>query len=66
MPEKLVLTYPGGLDTSTTFDQTRPEGFIEIWAMPAVVAYARKREHPTRPTQYGVAPKATVKARKSK
>ena len=99
MPEKLVLTYPGGLDTSvmvhwikekygydvgrssflslydtalatydasSTFDQTRSDGFIDAWAMATVVANARKREHSTRQSQYGVAPKATAQARKSK
>jgi len=53
-------------DASTTFDQTWSEGFIEIWAMPTVVANARKREHPNKPMQYKVAPKATAQTRKAK
>jgi len=75
MPEKLVLAYTGGLTVvgrSSPFSlygtalATYDEGFIEIWAMPTVVANARRREHSARPTQHGVAPKATSQARKSK
>jgi argininosuccinate synthase len=53
-------------DASSTFDQTWSTGFIEIWAMPTVVANARKREHTSKPPQYKVAAKPTAQARKSK
>ncbi|HXX73484.1 MAG TPA: hypothetical protein VEI80_07290 [Candidatus Acidoferrales bacterium] len=75
MPEKLGPAYTGGLTVvgrtspSSLYDTahaTYDEGFIEIWAMPTVVANARRCEHSTRPTQHGLAPKATTQARKSK
>jgi argininosuccinate synthase len=61
--------YDAGLatyDASTTFDQTWSSGFIEIWAMPTVVANARRREYSAKPMQYKVAAKAAVQARKTK
>jgi argininosuccinate synthase len=61
--------YDAGLatyDASTTFDQTWSNGFIEIWAMPTVVANARRREHSTKPMQYKVAAKATTQTRRAK
>ncbi len=35
-------------DSSSTFDQSWSNGFIQIWAMPTVVANARKRQQQTR------------------
>ena len=62
--------YDAGLatyDASTTFDQTWSTGFIEIWAMPTVVANRWKREHSAKPMQYKLAaPKATPQSRKTK
>jgi len=37
-------------------------GFIEISAMPTVLANSRKREHPNKPMRYRVAAKATRQA----
>ena len=61
--------YDAGLatyDASTTFDQTWSNGFIEIWAMPTVVANTRRREHSSKPLQYKVAAKATTQTRRAK
>ena len=44
-PMSLYDTALATYDSATTFDQTWSNGFIEIWAMPTVVANARKREH---------------------
>jgi len=65
-PMSLYDTALATYDASTTFDQTWSNGFIEIWAMPTVVANARKREHPNKPIQPKVAAKATTQARKAK
>ena len=65
-PLSLYDTGLATYDASTTFDQTWSNGFIEIWAMPTVVANARRREHPDKPIQYKVAAKATTQARKAK
>jgi argininosuccinate synthase len=65
-PLSLYDTGLATYDASTTFDQTWSKGFIEIWAMPTVVANARRREHSSKPTLYKVAPKATAQARKTK
>src|SRR5208337_1133869 len=65
-PMSLYDTALATYDASTTFDQTWSSGFIEIWAMPTVVANARKREHSNKPIQYKVAAKATTQARKAK
>ena len=61
--------YDAGLATynaSTTFDQTWSNGFIEVWAMPTVVANARSREHHSKPMQYKVAARAAAQTRKAK
>jgi len=42
---------------STTFDQTWSNGFIEIWAMPTVVANARKRQLDVEPSLKNIATK---------
>jgi argininosuccinate synthase len=42
-------------DASTTFDQTWSNGFIEIWAMPTVVANAQKRRDKLKMVQDSVA-----------
>ena len=65
-PFSLYDTALATYDASTTFDQTWSNGFIEIWAMPTVVANARKREHSNKPMQVKVAAKATTQARKAK
>jgi argininosuccinate synthase len=65
-PMSLYDTALATYDASTTFDQTWSNGFIEIWAMPTVVANARKREHHEKPIQPKVAAKATTQARKAK
>jgi argininosuccinate synthase len=65
-PLSLYDTALATYDASTTFDQTWSNGFIEIWAMPTVVANARKRIQPNKPMQYKVAAKATAQARKAK
>jgi len=65
-PMSLYDTALATYDASTTFDQTWSSGFIEIWAMPTVVANARKREHPNKPIQNKVAAKATTQVRKAK
>ena len=65
-PLSLYDTGLATYDASTTFDQTWSEGFIEIWAMPTVVANARRREHSSKPMQYKVAEKATTQTRKTK
>ena len=43
-------------DSSSTFDQTWSNGFIEIWAMPTVVANIRKRQQQSEPLAAKVAP----------
>ena len=43
-PLSLYDTGLATYDASTTFDQTWSHGFIEIWAMPTVVANARTRQ----------------------
>jgi len=65
-PMSLYDTALATYDASSTFDQTWSNGFIEIWAMPTVVANARKREHPPKVLSNKVAPKATAQARRSK
>jgi len=51
---------------SSTFDQTWSNGFIEIWAMPTVVANARKRQQQSKILHNGVAPKVARVQRKTK
>jgi argininosuccinate synthase len=53
-------------DALTAFDQTQSNGFLEISAMPTVLASARKREHPNKPMRYRVAAKSATQARKAK
>jgi argininosuccinate synthase len=83
MSEKIVLAYSGGLDTSIavrwikerygydvvtlTADVGQADGFIEIWAMPTVVANARTRVHEASRTkslrsrpQYPVSPSRSL------
>jgi argininosuccinate synthase len=65
-PLSLYDTGLATYDASTTFDQTWSQGFIEIWAMPTVVANARRREHPGKALQAKVAAKATPQAHRLK
>ena len=65
-PLSLYDTALATYDASSTFDQTWSNGFIEIWAMPTVVANARKREHLSKALSHKVAPKATAQPRRSK
>ena len=44
-PMSLYDTALATYDGSSTFDQSWSNGFIEIWAMPTVVANARSRQH---------------------
>ncbi len=65
-PFSLYDTGLATYDASTTFNQVWSQGFIEIWAMPTVVANARKRERLGKPIPYNVAEKATAQTRKTK
>lgn len=56
--DSVLATYDG----TSTFDQTWSTGFIEIWAMPTVVANIRKRQRQPNP----LAPKATTAPSKQK
>lgn len=61
-PMSLYDTALAAYDASTTFDQTWSNGFIEIWAMPTVVANIRKRQRQAKP----LASEATPQSSKSK
>ena len=50
--DSVLATYDG----SSTFDQTWANGFIEIWAMPTVVANVRRRQQQSKP----LGPKAAL------
>lgn len=63
-PMSLYDTALATYDASTTFDQTWSNGFIEIWAMPTVVANERKRRLQPKSIQNHLAPRAVP--RKSK
>jgi len=65
-PLSLYDTALATYNASSTFDQTWSNGFIEIWAMPTVVANARKREQQSKILHNGVAPKTTRVQRKTK
>ena len=65
-PMSLYDTALATYGVSTTFDQTWSNGFIEIWAMPTVVANARNRMHQPKPISNKVAPRATAQPSKSK
>jgi argininosuccinate synthase len=42
MTQRVVLAYPGGLDTSVaTFDQSMATGFVELWGLPSKIAALR-------------------------
>jgi argininosuccinate synthase len=53
-------------DASSTFDQTWSNGFIEIWAMPTVVANALKRREQAKKLQDNILSKATSVPPKSR
>jgi argininosuccinate synthase len=38
MTQRVVLAYPGGLDT---FDQSMATGFVELWGLPSTIAARR-------------------------
>lgn len=65
-PMSLYDTRLATYDASSTFDQTWSNGFIEIWAMPTVVANAIKRQEQLKILQDNVTPKATRVPPKSK
>lgn len=65
-PMSLYDTALATYDASTTFDQTWSNGFIEIWAMPTVVANTRTRMHEAERITDKIAPKPTTVHRKSK
>jgi argininosuccinate synthase len=39
MTPRVVLAYPGGLDT---FDQPMATGFVELWGLPSTIAALRE------------------------
>ncbi len=42
MTQRVVLAYPGGLDTSVAaFDQPAATGFVELWGLPSRIAARR-------------------------
>jgi argininosuccinate synthase len=42
MTRRVVLAYPGGLDTSVaTFGQSMAQGFVELWGLPSRIAALR-------------------------
>ncbi len=55
-PMSLYDTGLATYDGSSTFDQTWSNGFIEIWAMPTVVANIRKRQQQSKPLPAKTAP----------
>lgn len=59
-PMSLYDTALATYDASTTFDQTWSNGFIEIWAMPTVVANTRTRMRGVERTIDKIAPPTTV------
>ncbi len=65
-PMSLYDTALATYDASSTFDQTWSKGFIEIWAMPTVVANALKRQEQIKILQHNVAPKVPGLPPKSK
>ncbi len=65
-PMSLYDTALATYNASTTFDQSWANGFIEIWAMPTVVANARKRQQQSKLQQNGMTAKATAHTRRSK
>lgn len=52
-------------DPSPTFDQTWSEGFIQIWAMPTIIANAHKRQQQSKILHNGTTPKATRTTRRT-
>jgi argininosuccinate synthase len=58
-PMSLYDTALATYDGSSTFDQTWSNGFIEIWAMPTVVANIRKRQQQSTPLAANAAPQPT-------
>ena len=65
-PLSLYDTALATYNASSTFDQTWSNGFIEIWAMPTVVANARKRQQQSKILHNGVAQKVARVQRKTK
>jgi argininosuccinate synthase len=61
-PMSLYDTVLATYDASSTFDQAWSNGFIEIWAMPTVVANMRKRQQQAKP----LTAKATAQPGRSK
>ncbi len=55
-PMSLYDTVLATYDGSSTFDQGWSNGFIEIWAMPTVVANVRKRQQQDKPLAARAAP----------
>ncbi len=55
-PMSLYDTALATYDGSSTFDQSWSNGFIEIWAMPTVVANARSRQHQSKLLQDNAVP----------
>ena len=56
-PMSLYDTALATYDGSSTFDQSWSNGFIEIWAMPTVVANARSRQHQSKLLQDNAVPR---------
>jgi argininosuccinate synthase len=65
-PMSLYDTALATYDASSTFDQTWSNGFIEIWAMPTVVANALKRREQAKKLQDNILSKATSVPPKSR
>jgi len=61
-PMSLYDTTVARYDSATTLDHARLNGIIEIWAMPTVVANARKRDRFSKTFPDKVAAKSTAQA----
>jgi argininosuccinate synthase len=60
-PMSLYDTVLATYDGTSTFDQTWSNGFIEIWAMPTVVANTRRRQQQSKPLAPKAAPQPAKK-----
>jgi argininosuccinate synthase len=60
-PMSLYDTVLATYDGTSTFDQTWSNGFIEIWAMPTVVANIRRRQQQSKPLAPKAAPQPAKK-----
>jgi argininosuccinate synthase len=60
-PMSLYDTVLATYDGTSTFDQTWSNGFIEIWAMPTVVANIRRRQQHSKPLAPKAAPQPAKK-----